>query len=121
MVSSSTPSRSAASLNTKRLIPKMSATPSSTSAPATMMSARVGSSPGVPRRSSDERFLASVSMIDCSSNTVNSKRLNVCNGVSSRAAWIIRAIVSAVPDEAMATSKPKSSTSRSNVARIERM
>ena len=30
-------------------------------------------------------------------------------------------MVSAVPDEAMAMSNPKSSTSRSNVARIERM
>ena len=30
----------------------------------------------------------SASTIDCSSTTVNSKRLNVCSGVSSRAAWI---------------------------------
>jgi hypothetical protein len=72
------------------------------------------------RRSSDVFFFANPSVTDCNSLTENSKRLKVCSAVSSRAAWIMRAIVSAVPDDTMATSKPSSSTSRSNVARIER-
>ena len=51
---------------------------------------------------------------------VNSNRLNVCSSGLPRAAFTMRATVSAVPDEAIAMSKPCSCTSRSKPARIER-
>src|SRR4051812_44327026 len=75
---------------------------------------------GVERRSSIFFFFAKLSVAACSSLTENSKRLKVCSAVSSWAAWMMRAIVSAVPDDTTATSKPSSSTSRSKVASIER-
>ena len=112
-VSTSTPSRSAASLNVKRSTPNIVATASRISAPATMMSARPGSRPahlGSAGRACGGRRARRRPRV--SSLRVNSKQLYVRSGSAPVAAWTMRAIASAVPDEATATSKPCASTAR---------
>ncbi len=120
MVSSSTPSRSAASLNVNAATSNACATHCSTIAPATMMSARWGSSPGIEARVAAVRRAASTATTSSSSSRVNSKRLYVCGAGRPWRARTRLATVSAVPDDAIATSKPSWCTSRSNPASTDR-
>ena len=77
------------------------------SAPATMMSARWASSPGTFVRAEAVRCLTSRATTSSSAlGGLTSKQLYVRSGSAPVRAWAMRATVSAVPDEATATSNP---------------
>jgi hypothetical protein len=114
-------SRSAPSLKVNEGIPNASATHWSTSAPATMMSARAVSRPRTLARACGVVRLVRTRTISSTSARVNVMRLNVRGLGSPRAATTSAATVSAVPEDATAMSNPAAATSGSNPATTEWM
>ena len=91
------------------------------SAPAKMMSARLGSRPNRRARSSIVGAACNCVTTERISSLVNSNRFNVFGSGTPRLRKMIRAIVSAVPDDVATISKPSSSTSGATTENDERM